>query len=471
MEFFSRMRWCSLQREMAILASTGPGPLRPPPMPNLLPKCTIRTPGRAILHDAAKCGDLAQLEAALDVLPATASVDNVQFGFSAIHLASKGGHLAAMAMLIDRGADVNARAGNDATPLHCAAEMDKPEALALLLSRGADLHAVANVDDTVLHYAALNGRLAATKLLVAKGADVHAKNTIGLTPWEDAKQADKGRCACQDPSAREWTMVGAFLAHVMPLSAEARVAFAQRANERPAAAVLHDAAELGNAVDLVRILEGGRCDLDAKDYDGSAAIHAAAEGGHANAVSLLLDWKCDVHAENNYKDTALHLAARAGLVPIVRLLVAKGANVHARNRFGSTPLELCTRQQRGEWEAVAEFLTEEALEMDELPPAARAMRKIRAAFHSQLKPPLHSRAVQSAVGGSTGLLPPAPPPLPPSALADVSARPVGGRARLGSAAKPAARAPLRYRGPLPPSTEQPQPMRTVQYKCTEPAAQ
>ena len=70
--------------------------------------------------------------------------------------------------------------------------------------------------------------------------------------------------------------VAAFLAHVMPLEREARIAFAHRAWERPAAAALHDAAELGDAAQLTRLLASGACEIDATDYDGSTAVHAAA---------------------------------------------------------------------------------------------------------------------------------------------------------------------------------------------------
>ena len=400
-------------------------------MAELLPCVPIRTPSRALLHDAAKGGDTLQLDQALDEFPA--AIDQLQFGFAPIHLAAKGGHLDALTLLIDRRADVNARAGNNATPLHCAAEMDRPEAIALLLLHGAELHALANMNDAALHYAALNGRLAATRLLVAKGADVQAKNALGLTPWDDAIRADKGRCACQDPAAREWTMVAAFLAHVSLLAPEVREAFAQRACERPAAAVLHDAAELGNTLDLARVLESGACDLKAKDYDGSTAVHAAVEGGHVGAVSLLLDWRADVSATNNYQDTALHLAARDGHLSITRLLVAKGASVHAQNRFQMTPLELAMRHKRAGWEAVTAFLREEALDIRELPPAARAMRKIRKAFHSQ-PPPNGLRKLEPCL---------APPQPPPPALRDVAAEPV--IPSSGADVNKGRRAPLRYR--------------------------
>jgi ankyrin repeat protein len=148
---------------------------------------------------------------------------------------------------------------------------------------------------------------------------------------------------------------------------------------------------------------------------------------------LLLDWRADVSATNNYQDTALHLAARDGHLSITRLLVAKGASVHAQNRFQMTPLELAMRHKRAGWEAVTAFLREEALDIHELPPAARAMRKIRKAFHSQ-PPPNGLRKLEPCL---------APPQPPPPALRDVAAEPV--IPSSGADLNKGRRAPLRYR--------------------------
>ena len=90
-----------------------------------------------------------------------------------------------------------------------------------------------------------------------------------------------------------------------------------------------------------------------------------------------------MHATNNYADTALHVAARAGFLPIVTYLIAKGADVQAKNRFGVRALEYARRHQRREWEAIVAVLAEEECAIDELPPGARALRKIRAAMLAQ----------------------------------------------------------------------------------------
>ena len=211
-------------------------------------KIPVNTPRRPALHDAAKEGDLLPLMCALD--EPGCDIGKCHLGLTAVHLAAAYGHTEAVALLLERGADLHSRAVNMATPLHCAAEANRTEVIAQLLDRGADVHATANKEDTALHYAAFNGRLAATKLLVARGADVHAKDRDGDTPRDDAIGRGNGKCPCEDTAEREWLAVAAFLGQVMPMAAQARQSFAQRAWERPEAAVLHDAALEGDVHEL-----------------------------------------------------------------------------------------------------------------------------------------------------------------------------------------------------------------------------
>lgn len=106
------------------------------------------------LHRAAAAGH-AQMCAALldwradgevDIAPAAtpragfvAHVDMKDvLGFTAAHLAAKQGHAAVLAILIERGADVNTATRQGSTPLHDAARSGSAEAVGTLLRAGAD---------------------------------------------------------------------------------------------------------------------------------------------------------------------------------------------------------------------------------------------------------------------------------------------------------------------------------------------
>src|SRR5205814_9753974 len=83
--------------------------------------------------------------------------------------------------LIERGADVTAAAENAqrVAPVHAAASVGDVETMRLLLERGADANARQHNSFVPLHAAAGNGDLDMARLLVARGADHHARTDDG----------------------------------------------------------------------------------------------------------------------------------------------------------------------------------------------------------------------------------------------------------------------------------------------------
>jgi ankyrin repeat protein len=90
-------------------------------------------------------------------------------------------------LLLDHGANPNARAKTDATPLLFTQGAD---VIALLLAHGADVHARSKTGETALMETAIRGDVAATKLLLDKGADVNIADHRGYTPLLLAAQYD-----------------------------------------------------------------------------------------------------------------------------------------------------------------------------------------------------------------------------------------------------------------------------------------
>ena len=102
-----------------------------------------------------------------------------------IHDAAKKGNLAGVQAELDKGVDVNA-SGNGQSPLHLAAIMGHVGVAELLIASGADLEGTDKYGNTPLHYAAHHGRKETTKLLITKGADVNVKRDDGNTPLDNA---------------------------------------------------------------------------------------------------------------------------------------------------------------------------------------------------------------------------------------------------------------------------------------------
>jgi ankyrin repeat protein len=97
------------------------------------------------LHEASALGLVDRARAHLDADPQGIAVHSHD-GFTALHLAAFFGHRDLAALLLDRGADVNARSKSERfaqsnTPLHAAAANKQVDVARLLVERGADVNA------------------------------------------------------------------------------------------------------------------------------------------------------------------------------------------------------------------------------------------------------------------------------------------------------------------------------------------
>ncbi len=110
-----------------------------------------------------------------------AQIDLVnRYDEQALQLAAWRGHLAAVRWLLDHGASVR-REGSRWSALHYAAFANRPEISRLLLERGAEVNARAPNGSTVLMMAAREGHIDLARQLLAAGADPQASNEVGDT--------------------------------------------------------------------------------------------------------------------------------------------------------------------------------------------------------------------------------------------------------------------------------------------------
>lgn len=109
-------------------------------------------------------------------------------GATVLHLASQLRYPAMTKLLLEHGAEVEARCVLRRTPLHLASRSAATrESLKHLLEFGADVNARDIQDDTPLHWAAFERNWDAVHLLLKHGGDREARNSSGQTPLKRAQ--------------------------------------------------------------------------------------------------------------------------------------------------------------------------------------------------------------------------------------------------------------------------------------------
>ena len=94
-------------------------------------------------------------------------------------------HVEIARLLLQNGADVNARDDNGFTPLHIAAMHGHVDILHLLVEYGADLEAQDNIGRRTLYYAANHGHSLVIQELISRyHVDINARSNNGSI-WQE----------------------------------------------------------------------------------------------------------------------------------------------------------------------------------------------------------------------------------------------------------------------------------------------
>lgn len=139
------------------------------------------------IHDLARWGKLDDVKAMLDRDPSLLEKPN-DLGKTPLFFAVTFDQMDVAKLLVDRGANINAKDITGLTPLHVAAFMGHKDMVVFLLEKGVPIESLDNFGDTPLHVAAYKDRPEVFELLLSRGANIAAKNNEGLLPLQLAEK-------------------------------------------------------------------------------------------------------------------------------------------------------------------------------------------------------------------------------------------------------------------------------------------
>lgn len=256
-------------------------------------------------------------------------------GTSTLHQAVRDHDTPAIERLVDDGAGVDNRDAQGFTPLLLAALLGDVAAVAVLLRRGADPNATLPDGDSGLLLAARGGFVDVIDRLVEGGTDVAAHGGAALAKalWNDQDAAmqkllDFGAPANHvDPETGttllEAALMRKMLRWVEPLLAAGAGADGAGFTRPLTHAVLQNQPEIVNALLAVGADPGVR-----NEY-GDTPMHAAGSEGRVAMAALLFAAGATLEPEDKRaRRTPLHEAALAGRTDMVAWLLAHGVDVH-----------------------------------------------------------------------------------------------------------------------------------------------
>ncbi|XP_028349569.2 ankyrin repeat and SAM domain-containing protein 6 isoform X1 [Physeter macrocephalus] len=256
-----------------------------------------------------------------------------RLGASVLTVASRGGHLGVVKLLLEAGAFVDhhkpsgEQAGDsrdellDVTALMAAIQHGHEAVVRLLMEWGADPnHAARTVGWSPLMLSALLGRLGAAQQLVEKGANPDHLSVLEKTAFEvalDRKYRDLADYL--DP-----------LTTVRPKTDEEKM--------RPD--IFH-ALKMGNFQLVKEIADEDPNHVNLVNGDGATPLMLAAVMGQLPLVQLLVERHADVDKQDSVHGwTALMQATYHGNKEIVKYLLNQGADVTLRAKNGYTAFDL-----------------------------------------------------------------------------------------------------------------------------------
>ncbi|KAM0264307.1 hypothetical protein ACHAQJ_000797 [Trichoderma viride] len=245
------------------------------------------------------------------------------------------GHQAVIQLLVEKGADINAKDSFGRTALFIAARKCRYAIARLLIEKGADINAKDDEGRTALWAAAIYKHEAIIELFIEKGADINAK----------------------DNQAQTVLWVTSTFKHRAIIELLAAKGADMNAKDNNGQTALFEASRHGEH-DIMKLLIQKGADINAKDNNGRTALWIASKCGHKAVIGLLVENGIDINAKDDHNQTVLLDAIWRENEDIAGVLIEKGADINIKNRNGHTALWVAFEYQQ--WAIMQLFINKGA---------------------------------------------------------------------------------------------------------------
>ena len=281
-------------------------------------------------------------------------------GFTALHWAGQKNHPEVVQVLIDAGADFEAKEEEGRSPLHKACNSGHLDIVKLLVRSGAGVRATDNKGVTCLIGASYLGHTETVRYLVGlKEVDINHVDSTGCTALRHAAVRNHADAVevlidagadieVKDEEGRSPLLVSNCLGHldiaIMLVKAGADVCVTDNKGRTCFAL-----ASYYGHTETVRYLAGLKeVDLEHADSTGRTALSHAVVANHADVVEVLIDAGADIETRGNHDRTPLLVASQCGNLQVVKVLVKAGADVCVTHDNGDTCLAVAAANGHSE---------------------------------------------------------------------------------------------------------------------------
>ncbi len=275
------------------------------------------------LHEAVISGDSTLVKKAI------AETTNLEIcdseGHTALMVAALNDRSTAARLLIQAGADINAKSyPYETSVLMMAAMNGYHEVVAELLSAGVRVNETNKSRFTALMLAARGNHREVVIQLLQAGADKHMKDGSGKQAADHTTSPDIRRIITDFQRNEQMQTTPIY-------------------GTTHATTILHEAVKSGKP-SLVKKAIAETMNLEIRDIDGHTALMVAALKDRSTSARLLIQAGADINAKSSpYETSVLMMAAMNGCHEVVAELIAAGVRVNETNKSQFTALMLAAR--------------------------------------------------------------------------------------------------------------------------------